>query len=1188
MTDLVVPHTPDGEISMGSLVHKAEAVMKKTIVAVLIFAVTSLYASTALAALPDQYLGDASIYGSSGALQRNILIIIDDSGSMQDSVPGDSYDPAKIYTAVKACGSNGTVACSATAVYKNDHTQLNSDVNTITTSCNGANPRNLLLTTGHYSGRTLSTSGNCGSRGTAQYFTGNYINYLGSPSSGTRPKIDIAKSVVKDLITTTSGIKFGLMTFHYVGNKGQGGEFLSTNVSGASTKYITTVKKMDDIFSGTITNRTALLAAVDTLNPQGITPLGEALYEAMRYYSGGASAFGNTVGITSGKYTSPVEASCQKNYIIFVTDGMANADDDAVLKTLCKSGDCDNDGVEPGDLNHVLDDVAKALNLSPQQVVTYTIGFGLTGADADAVALLNKTADGSHGKGQSFLASSEQELQSAFSAVLNNMLSVDTAFAAPVAPVSPENRTYGGSRVYMGFFKPDNIAFWNGNLKKYGISTDNSPTILDMNGNFATYVDLDGDGTDDNTLTALPPDSLNGSFRETAQSYWSPNADSTQVDKGGVGRQLQLRTANTRKIYTYTGTNNVLTDASNKFSTSNATITTTKLGVADSASRDSLINFIYGQDAYDENNNGNLTENRAWIMGDVLHSNPRVVNYASYAFTPTNESNCTLNKSIIYVGSNDGMLHAFNDCDGSELWGFIPPDMLGNLKYLKDENHTYFVDSSPITYIYDANDNGTIDSGDKVILLFGTRRGGGVASGTATGSYYALDISDPSSPQFLWRISNTTPTTGSWPATPVFAELAESWSEPKIVRMKIGTSDKIVAVVGAGYDNLNEDGRFGATQTFTGTGLASIATTGEGAVTSTGTASPLNPKGRGVYFIEVATLGSSGIPSFTNSGSKIMGYTYGVSVTSSSNAITDPNLTFSFPSEITAIDATNTGYTTRLYAADTGGNIWRFDVGDSTPSKWTARKLFSSNPGSGGSSDKGRKMFYKPSVVSEYGYKMVFFGTGDREHPLNTAVVDRMYGIVDRDQTFTLTESNLMDVTTDQLQTTTVASGTGSVADILSKLYPITNTFTANYGWYIKLDQNSGEKALSVPLVFNKVAYFTTHAPSTTVSSDPCLAKDDLGTARMYAVNYKTGEAVMNFDTTNDSTTVYSPRAKSGSILLLRSDRVITLGSGISSGVGVVITPGGEVKLMTGADKKIVTRNPPPGGGINLLYWGQK
>jgi len=181
-----------------------------------------------------------------------------------------------------------------------------------------------------------------------------------------------------------------------------------------------------------------------------------------------------------------------------------------------------------------------------------------------------------------------------------------------------------------------------------------------------------------------------------------------------------------------------------------------------------------------------------------------------------------------------------------------------------------------------------------------------------------------------------------------------------------------------------------------------------------------------------------------------------------------------------------------------------------------------------------------------------------------------------------------MDVTTDQLQTTTAAKGTtGSVEDILSKLYPMTNTATANYGWYIKLDQNSGEKVLSVPLIFNKVAYFTTHAPSTSVSSDPCLAKDDLGTSRMYAMNYKTGEAVLNFDTTNDSSTTYSSRAKSGGIILLRSDRVTTLGPGISSGVGVIITPGGETELIVGDDKKLVTKKAPPGGGIKFLYWGR-
>jgi len=827
---------------------------------------------------------------------------------------------------------------------------------------------------------------------------------------------------------------------------------------------------------------------------------------------------------------------------------MANADNDPVLKTLCTNGDCDGDNVEPNNLNHVLDDVAKALNLGPQKVITTTIGFGLTGADAEAVALLERAGDDAHGKGGSHLPGSQQELIDAFKKAMSGVRKQNTSIAAP-APSSSAI----GNRLYFTFLKPDNTAFWMGNLKKYAISLDNDLNILDEGGNVATYTDKNNDKIDDNTSIPLPDKAEDGSLKDSARSFWSSSADGRLTEQGGAGRKMQLTPANSRKIFTatLTGTSQVAFDTTN--------ITAAMLGVTDNTARDELVNFIRGLDVDDTNKNGSTTDNRAWLMGDILHSKPQIVKYAP--FPATKENDCSANTSIIYAGGNDGMLHAFQDCDGSELWGFIPPEMLQNLKLLRGQDHAYFVDATPVPYIYDAKNDGIIDAakGDKVILLFGSRRGGT--------SYYALNVTNSSSPEILWRISGNTPD---------FAELAESWSEPKLVKMKIGTNDTIVAVIGAGYDNLNEDGRYGARQGFSGTGTVSLGDMGDGAVSSSGTALPLNPKGRGVYLVEIAKLGTGGVPDFTASGTKIQGFTNsGYS-----------SMTFSFPSEITAIDLNNNGYTSRLYAADTGGNIWRFDVGDPDKAKWSARKFFSSNPGSGGASDVGRKIFIKPSVVSEAGKrKILFFGTGDREHPLNSAIYNRIYAVIDDDnQTATLTETDLRDVTDDELQTTTVASGTGSIADLLDKL-------AEKKGWYIKLNQHSGEKVLSPPLLLNKTAHFVTYTPpppDVEQNLKPCDEPDNIGTARLYSLDYKTGEAVINYDKTNDSTATTNKRATTASGVLLRKDREKTIGSGIPSGPVAVVSPGGNVKLLLGVDGKIVKEDPRPGGGIIPLYWRQK
>ena len=97
-------------------------------------------------------------------------------------------------------------------------------------------------------------------------------------------------------------------------------------------------------------------------------------------------------------------------------------------------------------------------------------------------------------------------------------------------------------------------------------------------------------------------------------------------------------------------------------------------------------------------------------------------------------------RTVIYAGANDGMLHAFNDSDGQELWAFIPPCLLGRLKELHTDTPGIFVDGSPKAYVtYDGSGNVT-----KAILIFGLRRGGNY--------YYALDVTNPLVPKYLWRI----------------------------------------------------------------------------------------------------------------------------------------------------------------------------------------------------------------------------------------------------------------------------------------------------------------------------------------------------------------------------------------------------------------------------------------------------
>lgn len=1186
--------------------------MKRTILIILICLSASLLLPGVSLAASDQYIGDTAIYGGSPAvLQPNVLIIIDTSGSMSGEVPagaGDnSFSSAMTYTAVRKCrdANNDREYCRADAVYDGNYDVVNDSVNNIVADCGGATPKATLINFGVYTGPNLKSSGTgCRNSNTRTYYTGNYINWLEGVQGATEQKIIIAKRVIKNLLATTNNVRFGLMRYD-AGGFGNGGQFSSTSFLGST--YITTVKGMDDVYSGTspTTNRYALMAAVDSLSLNGITPLGESLFEAMRYFKGQESAFGHTVGETGSppKYVSPIQAGCQKNYVIVVTDGMANADDDSDLRTICANGDCDGDGKEPTDLDHVLDDVAKYLydsDLSSsytgtQNVTTFAIGFGFgngtPSADETAAdALLTRTTDGSHGHGQYFKAGGEQALANALTSVMAEVNSVNTSFVAPVVPVSPDNRTFSGNRIYMGFFKPlaPPSKFWSGNLKKYGLDADNN--ILDATGTYATYVCSACSSTTrpwydtrDNAL--FPLTATNGSFRTNARSYWSTSIDSGEVEVGGVGDLLQSRTT-TRQIFTYFGNSN-LTDVSNSLISTNPSCTPGAFGLATATDVDNLINMLNGIDAYDWNGNNDKTEKRDWVLGDVLHSKPQIVSYQTFS-VDTQETTCSANKSYVYVGTNDGMLHAFKDCDGSEAWAFVPPDLLPFLQYLGPTGsaHTYYVDASPSLYVYNQSRTGNIDAAtDKVVLLVSLRRGGGLDNAPTQGFLYALDVTDPTAPVFLWRKSNAE-----------LPGLAETWSEPSFGKIKIGSDIKIVAFIGGGYDNCYEDVRYGNTQYYPSAASTcesplvtsdSLVTTSTGSVTA---ASLTNPKGRALHVVDIATVNATtGVQTLSSTGSVETTFT---------------GMEYSIAGKPKIIDRSFDGYDDTVYAGDLGGNIWRFNIVSTNKSNWAATKIFSANPGyaaNAGSTTvtqespakNGRKILYDPAtLILEDQTVRVIFGTGDREHPLNTAVTDRIYTLIDRGQTAAKNESNLVDLTHNDLQ----EANTTDASTVLNTLNALSSS--SNYGWYIRLDQNAGEKVLSPAVVVSGTRpdgsstyseWLTTWSPDSSVTStDPCNTSN-LGTSRLYVVDYQNGMALYNFDTTNDSgvgnTNTYS---RTGDTNLRRSDRSKAIGSGIASGGVVVTAQDGSTSVLVSSGGNITINDAGTHTPAQGSYWRQK
>ena len=712
--------------------------MRKWIVILMVPLVFGLGGTSTLTADDtDLYMADVD------DVQPNCLIIFDNSGSMNNEMPSVEYDPTYTYPNSLGVDPHAVYYKSGgkwDTVYRNSIDEI---------TCVDA--RNALHNYGYFNGR-LDDLTECGGKKTWYLRTGNYRNYLvyTGPSEN-RPRLGVAKGTVQSFINTTNGVRFGAMIF----NQSEGGRIL---------------REIKDMTSQ---NRASLHNAIGQIHADTWTPLAETLHEAGLYFQGAPSYFNDGVA-----YTSPIQYWCQRSYIILVTDGESTQDRNEVLKNhgKKKDGDTDVDEHEPGlakeklyesEGSDYLDDVAKVLREmdtrsdleDKQNIVTYTVGFTIRSE------LLEDTAKNAGGK--YYYCHNAQSFSIVLQKIIEEILEQSTSYVAPVVPISQMEKASSGNRIYLAFFKPTWRSFWKGNIKKFAIATEDDPgngvqrgDIIDFNGNQV----LDSKGR----------------ILDSAVSFWgSGDRDGGEVERGGTGAML-LKRELARKIFTYMGHTLDLTNPTNAFSTENPKITTLTLGLRanEDLEREKLIQFIHGYDPYDENGNGNTVEKRDWILGAFLHSRPLIIHYGQ-------------SQSVIYAGGNDGMLHAFDDETGEELWGFIPPDLLERLKDLTGETVEYYVDGSPRAYIIDQNGNGTIESsdGDRVILACGERRGGD--------HYFALDVTSPESPRLLWQIG---------PELGDYSEMGQSWSTPIVGKIRYGTGEKIVFFMGGGYDENQDSG----------------------------------------------------------------------------------------------------------------------------------------------------------------------------------------------------------------------------------------------------------------------------------------------------------------------------------------------------------------------------------------------
>ena len=193
--------------------------------------------------------------------------------------------------------------------------------------------------------------------------------------------------------------------------------------------------------------------------------------------------------------------------------------------------------------------------------------------------------------------------------------------------------------------------------------------------------------------------------------------------------------------------------------------------------------------SFDLNYDGAPNSKRSeWVLGDIISSDPLYVGAGSqnYDQLPDGGSSYAAYVSykktrtpMIYVGANDGMLHAFRATDGVEQFAVIPTAVFPNLLQLTkpDYSHRYYVDGSP------GGGDAYLKGAWKTVVVSGLRGGGK--------SVFAVDATNPDQPtasQFMWEFN----------AGGTDADMGYSYSQPQVVRLKDGSW---AAVFGNGYNS---------------------------------------------------------------------------------------------------------------------------------------------------------------------------------------------------------------------------------------------------------------------------------------------------------------------------------------------------------------------------------------------------
>ena len=868
------------------------------------------------------------------AVAPNVLIILDNSMSMNQQAYYGTYEPNKNYYG-----------------YFEPHKKYTYGSNIFVRDANGAWDGNFLnwLTMRRVD---VARKVMMGGLATARTGGGNQTNIGEAPGAG----YDFMKQYTETSVAENKVTPFAAGTVQFLVDGGnfyvngatyvirvdknmnlypdEAASFVDGNIAGVLQKVGDRARWGNEFFNygtgngssgGTIvstigTNMTSLITDLQNTSCNSFTPLAEAYYVAMQYFKqedpqSGLDYPNNAVpnaNLGDDPYWDGIQnVYCAKSFVILLTDG--NSTYDQMIPDSLKAYDSATTSLSGFSTygSHYLDDVALYARThdlridldGDQNLILYTVyAFGDEDPAQDTLAehllknaaknggFVDKNGDNRPTEGMTeewdadhngdpdtyYKAEDGYQLEAKLLQAINDILRrAASGTAVSVLATSGE----GEANLVQAYFLPTVLegyreVKWLGFLQSLWV---------DPYGNLREDSELSGPGSQDHCLN-VSQDKILSFFTDpstgdtkvkrfdvtTANPYPDLSTSSYEVFSLNeikplweAGKLLADRAPNSRKIFTFIDKDgDKVVDEPNyddsdsddevvAFTTTSADAIKPFLGVRDSvawsylgadhATRvNNLINWVRGEEVSGLRSRtvGGFT----WKLGDIVQSTPVSISkppdnfhiiYADESYQ-TFYQNFKDRETVVYVGANDGMLHAFTswqyDPDtktfsapngsptgeriGDELWAYIPQALLPHLKWLPypDYTHVFYVDNKP--KVFDAkilpnnthyNDPDPDSDANWGTFLIGSLNMGGkqiavsddfnyndtVETGegrTFYPTYFCLDVTEPREPKLLWEKTYTA--------------LGFSTSVPAIVRI----GDDWFAVFGSGpttYDGMS-------------------------------------------------------------------------------------------------------------------------------------------------------------------------------------------------------------------------------------------------------------------------------------------------------------------------------------------------------------------------------------------------